>query len=139
MSIRIYVGNLPKNEEVERQELENFFQDAGELLSVKVISDRKTGKCRGFGFVTVKSDEQADQLVEAYNGKSFRDSPVKIEKALPRKKGSKSEPTSKASSAPSRGRSSRSSGDSSSAQPDPRWADELSKLKQMLGSQATNS
>lgn len=139
MSIRLYVGNLPK--EVERQELQDFFQDAGEMLSVKVISDRKTGKCRGFGFVTVKNDEQADKIVEAYNGKEFKESALKVEKALPRKKGKeKSETAAPKSSSASRGRSSRSSSsDSSSAQPDPRWADELSKLKEMLASQTTNS
>jgi RNA recognition motif-containing protein len=142
MSIRLYVGNLPKD--VERDELQNFFQDAGELLSVKVITDRKTGKCRGFGFVTAKNDEQADQIVEAFNGKEFKDTALKVEKAMPRKKGkekSDSAPAAKSgSSNRSRsGSSTRSSSSSDSAQPDPRWADELSKLKQMLASQTTNS
>ncbi|MBP0000138.1 MAG: RNA-binding protein [Cyanobacteria bacterium SID2] len=151
MSIRLYVGNLPK--EVERQELQDFFKDAGEMLSVKVITDRKTGKCRGFGFVTVKNDEQADRIIEAYNGNEFKDSQIKIEKALPRKKGkdgkeggaeaapSNSGGSSKSSSRRNnnRDRHSSSSSDSGATQPDPRWADELEKLKQMLAAQAPNS
>ncbi|USR90968.1 RNA-binding protein [Phormidium yuhuli AB48] len=143
MSIRLYVGNLPKD--VEREELQNFFQDAGDLLSVKVITDRKTGKCRGFGFVTAKNDEQADQIVEAFNGKEFKESALKVEKAMPRKKGKEkpdSAPAAKPSSSGNRSNRSTSSTRSSSsesAQPDPRWADELSKLKQMLASQTTNS
>ncbi len=82
MSIRLYVGNLPKSD-VEREELQTVFADAGELVSVKVIKDRKTGKCRGFGFVTVETDEQADQIIEKYNGAMFQELPIKIEKALP--------------------------------------------------------
>jgi RNA recognition motif-containing protein len=86
MSIRLYVGNLPKSD-VEREELQTVFADAGELVSVKVIKDRKTGKCRGFGFVTVETEEQADQIVEKYNGTMFQELPIKIEKALPKAKG----------------------------------------------------
>lgn len=86
MSIRLYVGNLPKSD-VERDELQTVFADAGDLVSVKVIKDRKTGKCRGFGFVTVETDEQADQIIEKYNGAMFQELPIKIEKALPKAKG----------------------------------------------------
>jgi RNA recognition motif-containing protein len=98
MSIRLYVGNLPKSD-VERDELQTVFADAGELVSVKVIKDRKTGKCRGFGFVTVETDEQADQIIEKYNGALFQETPIKIEKALPKAKeqededGESNEPT----------------------------------------------
>jgi RNA recognition motif-containing protein len=86
MSIRLYVGNLPKSD-VEREELQTVFAEAGDLVSVKVIKDRKTGKCRGFGFVTVETDEQADQIIEKYNGAMFQELPIKIEKALPKAKG----------------------------------------------------
>lgn len=90
MSIRLYVGNLPKSD-VEREELQAVFADAGDLVSVKVIKDRKTGKCRGFGFVTVETEEQADQIVEKYNGTMFQELPIKIEKALPKAKGQEDE------------------------------------------------
>ena len=70
MSIRLYVGNLPK-ENIERQTLEELFVDAGDTISIKVIKERKTGKCRGFAFVTVLTDELADAFIEKYNGQSF--------------------------------------------------------------------
>jgi RNA recognition motif-containing protein len=128
-----------------------------------VITDRKTGKCRGFGFVTVKTTEEADQLIEKFNGYLFKDNALKIEKALPRTKG-KGEDESQGAEQPeeisnsqverparrSGGSKSnqknkrtstnvRSSNDSESTQPDPRWAQELEKLKQLLAAQTTNS
>ena len=142
MSIRLYVGNLPK-EEIERDTLAAMFADEGEQVSTKVIKDRKTGKCRGFAFVTVPTDELADQFIEKYNGKSFMDSPIKIEKALPRSKGDENDGSAEASStaAPKKKVNKKSSGGKKSSagqkqqgsiQPDPRWADELAKLKEML-------
>ena len=83
MTIRLYVGNLPK--EVDRKKLQEVFAEAGESVVAKVIKDRK-GKCRGFGFVTVPTDEEADQIIEKYNGYIFEDNALKIEKALPRAK-----------------------------------------------------
>ena len=67
MSVRLYIGNLPK-EEVERQDLQAVFAEEGDSVVTKVIKDRKTGKCRGFGFVTVNDDEKADQIIEKFNG-----------------------------------------------------------------------
>ncbi len=86
MSIRLYIGNLPK-EEIDRQDLQAVFAEEGDAVTTKLIKDRKTGKCRGFGFLTVNNDEQADQIIEKYNGYLFKDSPIKLEKALPRTKG----------------------------------------------------
>ncbi|MBV8885070.1 MAG: RNA-binding protein [Chroococcidiopsidaceae cyanobacterium CP_BM_RX_35] len=162
MSVRLYIGNLPK-EEVDRQELQAVFAEMGDAVTTKVIKDRKTGKCRGFGFVTVNDDEQADQLIEKFNGHMFKDTPLKIEKALPRSKGQGDEesPNPDSNPAPSTGGGSvekaaprRSGGankkprraaasntpaaDSDAVQPDPRWASELEKLKQMLAAQTTN-
>ncbi|HEY9747591.1 MAG TPA: RNA-binding protein [Allocoleopsis sp.] len=153
MSIRLYVGNLPK--EVERQELAAVFAEAGDSVSTKVITDRKTGKCRGFGFVTVKTDEQADEIIEKYNGFMLKDCALKIEKALPRAKGKEetgAEGGSTPSAAPAGGNRRNKGGnnnksrrvaaststDSDAVQPDPRWAQELEKLKQLLAAQATN-
>jgi len=86
MSVRLYVGNLPK-ESVERSALQEVFVDLGDAVTIKVIKDRKTNKCRGFAFVTVPTEEIADDFIEKYNGQSFMESPLKIEKALPRTKG----------------------------------------------------
>ncbi|OLP19498.1 RNA-binding protein [Leptolyngbya sp. 'hensonii'] len=158
MSIRLYVGNLPK--ELERQELAAVFAEEGDAVTTKVITDRKTGKCRGFGFVTVPTDEHADQIIEKFNGYMLKESPLKIEKALPRVKGKangeEAQPASEGvssapiSSAPGNNRRSKTSNnktrrsgssptsESDTVQPDPRWAQELEKLKQMLAAQTTN-
>ena len=158
MSIRLYIGNLPK-EVMERQELQDVFQEEGDSVTTKLITDRKTGKCRGFGFVTVKNDEQADQIIEKYNGFQFRETPLKIEKALPRSK-NKPEPENTEAETPktvsknnpSKSKKSRrdkdkggvsktssgSSNSNESVQPDPRWADALAELKQRLAA-STNS
>lgn len=163
MPVRLYIGNLPKDE-VDRQELQAVFADAGSNVTTKVIKDRKTGKCRGFGFVTVNNDEQADEIIGKYNGYLFKETPLKIEKALPRNKGQEEderEPVASANTgeAPAidnvekssgnkrsgkksrRGGSAGTSTGSSDAEgirPDPRWASELEKLKQMLAAQTTN-
>ena len=86
MSIRLYIGNLP--EDITREDLEAVFNpEGGEVLfSAKLITDRKTGKCRGFGFVTVQTDEEADQFIEKFNGVTVKETTLKIEKALPRTK-----------------------------------------------------
>jgi RNA recognition motif-containing protein len=154
MSIRLYVGNLPK-EEVNRDELHAVFAPAGDSVSTKVIKDRKTGKCRGFAFVTVPTDEQADEIIEKFNGHMFKDSALKIEKALPRSKnqqdeeepqqrpsGSSNPPTKRGGNKKSKQRGSSStsttSSDTGGIQPDPRWAGELAKLKELLSAQASN-
>ncbi len=171
MSVRLYIGNLPK-EEVERQDLQAVFAEEGDSVVTKVIKDRKTGKCRGFGFVTVNDDEHADKIIEKFNGYLFKDTPIKIEKALPRTKGAEEEgeqrpmdddssspsnttnsniekpvPTRRSSSGGSNNKKSRrpvstttttSSESTEGVQPDPRWAADLEKLKQMLAAQTTN-
>ncbi|BFM39872.1 RNA-binding protein [Synechocystis sp. LKSZ1] len=163
MSVRLYVGNLPK-EAIEREALQEVFAEANAVVSTKVIKDRKTGKCRGFAFVTVSTDEAADEFIEKYNGQSFMDSELKIEKALPREKGKKEDeeegaegpsleansdetaaPTSKAKkSDKKRGGRTRNQGQANVVssglegfQPDPRWASQLALLKEQLA--ATNN
>ena len=140
MSVRLYVGNLPK-EQVEKDSLAAVFVDEGEQVSTKVIKDRKTGKCRGFAFVTVPNDEVAEQFIAKYNGQSFMDSPMKIEKAQPRAKTKEDGEDGEAGGAKRKGgnnnkqraRKQQSGGNrQESIQPDPRWADQLSKLKEML-------
>ena len=158
MSVRLYIGNLPK-EEIDRQELQAVFAAEGDAVTTKLIKDRKTGKCRGFGFLTVNNDDQADQIIEKYNGQLFKDAAIKLEKALPRTKGEEGEeqtpkPVLQASSTPAptpstnkqsrRDKSSKkskrggspvestTSADTDAIRPDPRWAEQLTKIKQML-------
>lgn len=146
MSVRLYVGNL--SSELENQDLEAAFADAGEGVSTKLVTDRKTGKCRGFGFVTVEDESKVDAIIEKYNGTLIKDAEIKVEKAQPRTEpaaavGSKAKAaaaggggakkrTGGAVAAKKRGPAAVSSGSSESMQPDPRWASELEKLKAML-------
>jgi RNA recognition motif-containing protein len=169
MSVRLYIGNLP--EDITREDLEAVFNpDGGEILfAAKLITDRKTGKCRGFGFVTVKTDEEADQFIEKFNGALVKETTLKIEKALPRtKEKGEGEEGAAPVPAPSSGaaatinkrankggkgsggggnnnrrnnnsNTTTSSGDSDSFQPDPRWASVLEQLKEQLAAQTTGS
>ena len=145
MSVRLYFGNLPRDLEPEAFEA-IFSEDSSELVSVKLISDSKTGKCRGFGFVTTKTDEAADALVEKYNGSTFQDATLKVEKAKPRseKDDSKSGGQGGARRSKKGGRRGGntvvvSETQSAAAEPDPRWAQDLAKLKEMLAAQTTPS
>ncbi|HEY9709189.1 MAG TPA: RNA-binding protein [Oculatellaceae cyanobacterium] len=160
MSVRLYVGNLPKDD-VNRDELHAVFAEAGDSVSTKVIKDRKTGKCRGFAFVTVPTDELADEIIEKFNGYTFKETTLKIEKALPRSKSQEEEESAPAPKAASNNPPTRRSGggnnnkkqrrsssgttatsssssDSGGIQPDPRWAADLAKLKELLSAQASN-
>ena len=157
MSVRLYVGNLPK-ETVDRNKLQEMFVEMGEFTT-KVIKDRKTGKCRGFAFVTVPSDEKADEFIEKFHGQPFMEQELKIEKALPRAKDNSSseESSNNNNSSPSPAPASKKGGGSkknnrrsnnnsnrndnnNSVQPDPRWADALAELKERLtAAQSSNS
>ncbi len=165
MSVRLYFGNLPRD--LEREAFEAIFaEETDNLVSVKLISDRKTGKCRGFGFVTAKTDEIADGLVEKYNGFAFQDATLKVEKAMPRTEkeddADVSEPREGARDGGARDSGARDSGggrrakkggarrsqntaavisetETAAAAPDPRWAQDLAKLKEMLAAQTTPS
>lgn len=162
MSVRLYVGNLPK-ENIEREELQQVFGDTSDSLSIKVIKDRKTGNCRGFAFLTVPDDDVANQIIEQYNGQTFKENALKIEKAMPRSKnkednnknsnenknasgksrqnkkknkesGSSNKRRGKGTKKSKQPAGSSSSSSSTATQPDPRWADELARLKEMLSS-----
>lgn len=138
MSVRVYVGNLPKD--IEREQLEQVFSEhAEEIVSVKLVTDRKTGKCRGFGFVTLKTDEQADAVVEKFSNYVLEDNTLKVEKALPRSKGKDEDSNSGGRRKSNKSTRGKSSSSSEAAQPDPRWADELEKLKELLAAQTTGS
>lgn len=146
-------------EDLSRQELEAVFAEVGDSISIKLITDRKTNKCRGFGFVTVKSEEQADEIIEKFNGQPLKDSALKVERAQPRAKDAADDESPAVGApvpvgnAPANARRKDSGNNNAnktrragsaqtepdSVQPDPRWAQELEKLKQLLAAQATNT
>lgn len=78
----IYVGNLPY--EFSDQELSEVFAQFGEVVSAKIILDRETGRSKGFGFVTMSNDEEANAAVAAMDGAEIAGRPAKVNSARPR-------------------------------------------------------
>jgi RNA recognition motif-containing protein len=67
MSTNIYVGNLTFD--TNSADLENLFADHGEVTKAQVITDRDSGRSRGFGFVEMSSSDEAQSAISALNGK----------------------------------------------------------------------
>jgi len=81
MSKNLYVGNLAWS--TTENDIRNAFEAHGEVLSVKLIEDRETGRPRGFGFVEM-DDAGADQVIAEYDGKDFGGRNIKVNVAKPR-------------------------------------------------------
>jgi len=82
--MKLFVAGLPFD--VDDQELQEIFSDQGTVTSAKVITDRDTGKSRGFGFVEFADDEQAKAAIKAFDGASLsgRTLSVKVAEDKPR-------------------------------------------------------
>jgi RNA recognition motif-containing protein len=76
VSNRVYVGNV--NFRTTEEGLRDLFADHGEVISVRMITDRETGRYRGFSFVEMASEEQANAAVEALNGTELDGRPLKV-------------------------------------------------------------
>ena len=77
----LYVGNLPWTTTPE--DLTNFFGSYGEVISSRIITDRETGRSRGFGFVEV-ADADAEKIVEAVNGVDMNGRALTVNEAKPK-------------------------------------------------------
>ena len=86
MGSRLYVGNLPfsADEDAIRQ---LFSQDGRTVSEVKLITDRDTGRPRGFGFVEMSNSEEADAAVSALNGSTMDGRPLTVNEAKERSSG----------------------------------------------------
>ena len=80
--MNIYVGNLPF--EVTEEVLEAAFAEYGEVSSARVIVDRFSGRSRGFGFVEMVNDSDAESAIEGLNGKDFKGRVLTVNQARPR-------------------------------------------------------
>jgi len=78
MQIKLFVGNLPWS--VGDAELEDMFRDHGEIESVRVITDRETGRSRGFGFVEMQADD-LNAVINATNGREIEGRQVRVNEA----------------------------------------------------------
>ena len=81
--MNIYVGNLPYS--VSEDDLRNMFGEFGEVSSANIITDRYTGQSKGFGFVEMPSQEEAEEAISNLNDSSVQGRNVKVSQARPRK------------------------------------------------------
>ena len=81
--MNIYVGNL--DFKVRENDLEELFGEFGEVESARVITDKYSGRSKGFGFVTMEDDGAANEAIEALNGKEYKDRALTVNEAKPRK------------------------------------------------------
>jgi RNA recognition motif-containing protein len=82
MATNIYVGNL--NYDTTEDTLRSLFAEHGEVDSVKVITDRYTGRSKGFAFVEMTDEKAAEEAISALNGKSVDNREIRVDKAKPR-------------------------------------------------------
>ncbi len=78
----IYVGNLPYS--VDDDELRQAFEAYGQVSRSKVVMDRMTGRSRGFGFITIDDDQDAQKAIEAMNGSEMGGRTLTVNEARPR-------------------------------------------------------
>ena len=82
MAVKLYVGNLPYS--TTEEDLKGMFADHGTVESAAVITDRETGRSKGFGFVELSTAEEAKAAIEALNGKDFGGRNLVVNEARPR-------------------------------------------------------
>jgi len=82
MATNLFVGNLPYA--MDSAKLQELFATAGTVVSAKVISDKYSGRSRGFGFVEMASDEETKKAIEMLNGKDIEGRPLVVNEARPR-------------------------------------------------------
>jgi len=79
---KVYVGNLDYG--VTKDQLEELFSKAGQITDAVVITDRNTGRSKGFGFVEFGSDDAATKAIEMFNGEELDGRELKVDYAKPR-------------------------------------------------------
>ncbi|MGE0882787.1 MAG: RNA recognition motif domain-containing protein [Blastocatellales bacterium] len=82
MSVRLYVGNLPFS--VTEQDLEEIFAQVGTVESTNIVTDRDTGRSRGFAFVEMETQEAADSAIQNFNGRELDGRALTVNEARPR-------------------------------------------------------
>ena len=81
MGKRLYVGNI--SFQASEDDLKELFSKAGEVVSTKLIKDAATGRPRGFGFVEMNTDSEAQKAVEMLNGSNFLERSIVVNEAKP--------------------------------------------------------
>jgi RNA recognition motif-containing protein len=81
MATKLYIGGLPYS--TTQDELQEAFAKAGAVVSTSIIMDKMTGRSRGFGFVEMGSDEDAQKAIEMWNGQDFDGRKLTVNEAKP--------------------------------------------------------
>ncbi|MCK9420069.1 MAG: RNA-binding protein [Nitrospirae bacterium] len=81
MAKKLYVGNLSYT--ITEEELKNVFTPIGEVQSCKIITDAGTGRSKGFGFVEMTNDDDADKAISTLNGTTVMDRALNVSEARP--------------------------------------------------------
>jgi len=76
MAMNIYVGQLPNS--VNEKELRELFMEYGEIVNVNLIMDRYSGRSKGFGFIDMPNNSEADQAIKGLNKTMFKGSEIKV-------------------------------------------------------------
>ncbi len=84
MSAKLYIGNLSFN--TSTQDLEELFGECGTVESANIIEDRDTGRSRGFAFVEMSSQEEAQKAISELNGREIDGRELKVNEAKPQEK-----------------------------------------------------
>ncbi len=136
MSIRIYIGNLPQG--FSPKEFDTILKSVSDSIRFKAVLDKETKECRGFGFATTNNEENANLLIQKLNGFEFNGSKLRVELS------DKNDSSNKRNNANLNKNKKRKdfkkivhSEAPNLESPDPRWAGELSKLKDLLANQKT--
>lgn len=82
MATKLFVGSLSWG--VKDDQLNDFFSTVGTVVSATVITDRDSGRSKGYGFVEMSSDEEAKKAIDELNGKDLDGRPVTVNEARPR-------------------------------------------------------
>lgn len=81
--MKLFVGNLPFS--TTQEELEQLFGESGAVSSVSIITDRFSGKSRGFGFVEMDNQKEAEAAIERLNGSELQGRPLTVNEARPQR------------------------------------------------------
>ncbi|HMO17388.1 MAG TPA: RNA-binding protein [Oligoflexia bacterium] len=82
MNVNIYVGNLPFT--ATDEELSSLFGQYGQVTAARVVQDQHSGRSKGFGFVEMASNEEAQKAIEALDNSDMNGRPIRVNEARPR-------------------------------------------------------
>lgn len=85
MAKKLFVGGLPYS--TTSDELKNHFSASGNVVSAQIITDKFSGRSKGFGFVEMSSDDESDKAIEMFNGADFGGRKLAVNEARPKTEG----------------------------------------------------